>query len=102
MTEYWYPDGGYRLAGSVDVEKNRFSQANHLTYMKQAFSGREKENIYLLPNYLVLNRESDRRLSASEEGETVITDVAHLGYDGYLKETQVILSYLYRIFGAGQ
>ena len=102
MTEYWYPDGGYRLAGSVDVEKSRFSQANHLTYMKQAFSGRENENIYLLPNYLVLNRESDRRLSASEEGETVITDVAHLGYDGYLKETQVILSYLYRIFGAGQ
>ena len=102
MTEYLYPSENYRVSYAINVPRMRYAQSNYFTYLKNAFSDREDEGIYLLPNYIVLNDLEDRVTKAVVSGtgtELEIYDLAHLGVAVYKKEAAVVLSYLYRIFG---
>ncbi|MBQ7338074.1 MAG: SH3 domain-containing protein [Clostridia bacterium] len=98
MTEYLCPSVGYAVAQDVNVAAKRYAQSNHFSYMTAALGEREEDGIYLLSNHLVLDGLS-HRVADRVDGEIVITDLAHLSYDGYIKQSEVILSYLYRIFG---
>ena len=55
--------------------------------LRDAFSGREKESIYLVPNYLVVDPTAD------------FAAAAHLTPEGYAYEADVILTYLTDLFG---
>lgn len=55
--------------------------------LRDAFSGREKESIYLVPNYLVVDPTAD------------FADAVHLTSDGYRYEAEVIVTYLTDLFG---
>ena len=104
MTEYLSPAEGYFLSGesNLDVSAMRGKQFRYFSYLEAAFADRESEGIYLLPNYICIDQWSDRYrttvLTSSGEKE-MITDVIHLGRNGYLKEAAMIEAYLFDIFG---
>lgn len=103
MTEYLSPKEGYFLSqeNNLDIAAMRGKQFRYFSYLSEAFAGREDEGIYLLPNYICINDWSDRYratvLTSSGEKE-MITDVIHLGRNGYLKEASMIEAYLFDIF----
>ena len=104
MTEYLSPADGYYLeqSSNTDVDAKRDKQFKYFTYLDAAFSGREDEGVYLLPNYLAIDSWTDRlrkTVTTSSGEEQRIFDVVHLGRNGYLKEAAMIEAYLYRIFG---
>lgn len=104
MTEYLSPADGYYLeqSSNTDVDAERDKQFKYFTYLDEAFSGREGEGVYLLPNYLAIDSWTDRlrkTVTTSSGEEQRIFDVVHLGRNGYLKEAAMIEAYLYRIFG---
>ncbi len=104
MTEYLSPAKGYFLSQSsnLDIAAMRGKQFRYFTYLESAFAGRENEGIYLLPNYICINDWSDRyreTVSTSVGEKEMITDVIHLGRNGYLKEAAMIQAYLFDIFG---
>ena len=97
MTEYLSP--AERLDVSINIEAKREKQFQYFTYLQEVLGGREEESIYLLPNYVAIDDWSDWQ-RATVEGEELITDVIHLGYQGYYKEEQMIRAYLYWLFCA--
>jgi lysophospholipase L1-like esterase len=103
MTEYLSPAQGYFLSreSNLDVAAMRGKQFRYFSYLETAFAGREGEGIYLLPNYICIDHWSDRYratvMTSSGEKE-MITDVIHLGRNGYLKEAAMIEAYLFDIF----
>ena len=104
MTEYLSPSDGYYLEqlSNTDVDAKRAKQFRYFTYLDEAFSDREDEGVYLLPNYLAIDSWSDRlrkTVTTPNGEEQRIFDVVHLGMNGYFKEVAMIEAYLYRIFG---
>ena len=104
MTEYVSPREGYCLTQStnLNVSAMRARQTRYFAYMSEQFEGREDEGIYLVSTHLSINSWSDwtRADSATLDGTLErITDVIHLGYAGYQKESAAIRAYLYWIFG---
>jgi hypothetical protein len=104
MTEYLSPAEGYYLeqSSNTDVDAKRDKQFKYFTYLDEAFSNREVEGVYLLPNYLAIDSWTDRlrkTVTTSSGEEQRIFDVVHLGRNGDLKEAAMIEAYLYRIFG---
>lgn len=104
MTEYLSPAEGFFLSQekNLDIAAMRAKQFRYFSYLEAAFAGRESEGIYLLPNYICINDWSDRYRSTvfTSSGEKeMITDVIHLGRNGYLKEAAMIEAYLFDIFG---
>ncbi len=103
MTEYRSPADNYYFAGqSYNVASLRTKQFLYNTYLKEQFGGRESEGIYLLPNYLSINSFSDFQTGnvTTENGtEEKVTDVIHLGGNGYRKEAATVKAYLYWLFG---
>lgn len=103
MTEYLSPSTGYFLSQSnnLDIAAMRGKQFRYFTYLEEAFANRENEGIYLLPNYICINDWSDRyreKVFTSSGEKEMITDVIHLGRNGYLKEAAMIEAYLFDIF----
>ena len=79
----------------------RGKQFRYFTYLEEAFESRENEGVYLLPNYICINDWSDRyreKVVTSSGEKEMITDVIHLGRNGYLKEAAMIEAYLFDIF----
>ncbi|MBQ8431422.1 MAG: hypothetical protein IJX28_00910 [Clostridia bacterium] len=106
MTEYLSPATGFFLSqeSNLDISAMRDKQFRYYTYLEKAFGDRRAEGIYLLPNYLCINDWSDRYRSKVETANGVqeaITDVIHLGWNGYQKEADVIENYLFGLFGNG-
>ena len=103
MTEYLSPSEGFFLSqeSNLDIAAMRGKQFRYFSYLGEAFAGREDEGIYLLPNYICINDWSDRYravVSTSLGEREMITDVIHLGRNGYLKEAAMIEAYLFDIF----
>ena len=103
MTEYLSPSSGYFLSqqSNLDIAAMRGKQFRYFSYLETAFAGRESEGVYLLPNYICINDWSDRYrtvVSTSVGEKEMITDVIHLGRNGYLKEASMIEAYLFDIF----
>ncbi len=106
MTEYLSPATGFFLSqeSNLDISAMRDKQFRYYTYLEKAFADRAGEGIYLLPNYLCINDWSDRYRSKVETAtgtREAITDVIHLGWNGYQKEADVIEGYLFGLFGNG-
>lgn len=104
MTEYLSPASGFYLTQSsnLDISEKRARQFRYFTYLDEAFGNREEEGIYLLPNYLCIDGWNDRyrsQVTTSSGTREAITDVVHLGRNGYVKEASMIESYLFGIFG---
>ena len=59
------------------------------------FANREDEGIYLVNSYVTIN--GTTHWQRNDEGR--IVDAVHLGVQGYMAETRVLESYLYRVFG---
>ncbi len=106
MTEYLAPLDGYSISYCPDIAVKRDLQFNYFNMQFDAFGGREKEGIYLIPNYIVVDNRSDRPLSdaaasdRSSETLKAISDVIHLGISGYKKEADVLTAYINSIFAA--
>ncbi|MBQ8439379.1 MAG: SGNH/GDSL hydrolase family protein [Clostridia bacterium] len=103
MTEYLSPSTGYFLSQSsnLDIAAMRGKQFRYFTYLEKAFANREDEGIYLLPNYICIDNWSDRyrgKVFTTLGEKEMITDVIHLGRNGYLKEAAMIEAYLFDIF----
>lgn len=104
MTEYRSPATDYYLTQSynTDVAAKRAKQAAYFAYLEAAFGDREDEHVHLLPVHVGINDWSDwtRATVSTDRGDAErITDVVHLGRQGYLKEAALIRSYLYWLFG---
>ncbi|MBR2721453.1 MAG: hypothetical protein IKB75_01590 [Clostridia bacterium] len=105
MSEYLSPADGYYLQQetNINVHSLRARQFAYFSYLDEQFANREAEGIYLLPNYLSIDSFGDRvtgQIQSAQGFQIGITDVIHLGTQGYYKEAQMIESYLYWLFGA--
>ena len=106
LTEYLSPSNGYYLDQSynADVAAKRSRQAAYFGYLSEQLAGREHEGVYLLSTHQAINDWGDwtRKTVTVDNGvkEERITDVVHLGTDGYRKEEALIRAWLYATFGA--
>ena len=82
LTEYYTG----RTTAYADNVVARQSAA-YLKRLSTVFDGRESEKIWLLPNYLSVDPTAD------------FADAAHLSFDGYAHEADVIATYLTDLFG---
>ena len=104
MTEYVSPADGYYLSQTYNrnVPTLRGRQFRYFYYLSEQFEGREDEGIYLLPNYVSIDSWSDWKrttVTTATGPKERISDVIHLGTNGYLKEAATVRSYLYWLFG---
>ncbi len=99
MTEYFYPTTGYDVSKDYDVAASRYAQLNFNRYLTDAFADLvDEEKAALLSNYLVLNA-TTHRVRSQVDQVWLVTDPVHLSYEGYMAQSAVILSELYRWFG---
>lgn len=109
MTEYLAPASGYSLTGdygNFDAAAKRELQFEYFNLQNAAFGGRASEGIYLIPNYIVIDNDSDRQranIAASDRSGdtmTLISDAVHLSVSGYKKEADLLGAYINSIFAS--
>ncbi len=103
MSEYLSPAQGYLLNSLLNVNAMRARQFRYYAYQSEVLGGRESEGIYLVYNRFCIDGWGDfvrAAVSTSQGTAERVTDVVHLSRAGYLKETDVLETYLYSLFGA--
>ncbi len=100
LSEYLSPADGYYLSSGTNVPALRAKQFRYYTYQTEQLGALDR--VHLLPNFLCIDGQNDWETSTvqtSRGEEERISDVIHLGYNGYRKEAAVIRAYIYSLFG---